>query len=44
MVRLVSDIVHEFLVGSLKTEEMPDIDDLILQRQDAGINPNISSE
>ena len=42
--RLVSDIVHEFLVGSLKNEEMPDIDDMILQRTDAGINQKISGQ
>ena len=40
--RLVSDIVHEFLVGSLKSEEMPDIDDMILQKSSGDINERIS--
>ena len=32
IVRMVSDVVHKFLVGELKEEEMPDIDSVLLYR------------
>ena len=32
IVRLVSDVVHEFLEGELNEEEMPDIDSVLLYR------------
>ena len=43
IVRLVSDIVHEFLVGSLKEEKMPDLDSVILNTDNKN-NPKISSK
>ena len=41
IVRLVSDVVHEFLEGMLKEEEMPDINSVILNK---GNNPNVSGK
>ena len=41
IVRIVSDIVHEFLEGRLKEEEMPDIDSVIFNR---GNNYKITSK
>ena len=41
IVRIVSDIVHEFLEGMLKEEEMPDIDRVIFNR---GNSYNISGK
>ena len=41
IVRLVSDVVHEFLEGMLKEEEMPDINSVILNR---GNNQNVSGK
>ena len=41
IIRIVSAIVHEFLEGSLKEEEMPDIDSVIFNARN---NYEISSK
>ena len=43
IIRLLSDIAHEFLVGSLKEEEMPNVDSLILNTGNKN-TPKISSK